>query len=179
MRYASDESDTDDAMSPASKRQVRKAKGKAGASSDEEEAPPSDAAPRCKARMRGRAKEAVEEAAEEVDDSGKEETEPSDVDMSDCDSEDDAPRKPARGKKSARAATKVKKKAKQASLPENALSPQTHCIFRADWTGQVVGDAGQLAAEEAGKIATAAKDCPAVRPRRQLKAWPGRTEACD
>ena len=129
MRYASDESDTDDAMSPASKRQARKAKGKAGASSDEEEAPPSDAAPRSRARRRGRAKKLAGEAAEEADDSGKEETEPSDVDMSDCDSEDDAPRKPARGKKAGRTATMAKKKAKQASLPETELSLQTHCIF--------------------------------------------------
>ena len=123
MRYASDESDTDDAMSPASKRKARKAEKKAGASSDEEEAPPSDALPRSKARRRGRAKEAMKAAAEEVDDSGKQETEPSDVDMSDCDSEDDAPRRPARGKNSRRTATMAKKKAKQASLPE------THCIF--------------------------------------------------
>ncbi len=136
MRYASDESDTDDAMSPASKRRARKAKGRADASSDEEEASPSDAAPRSKARRRGRAKEAVEAAAEEGDDSGKEETEPSDVDMSDCKSEDEAPRKSALGRKAGRAATMVKKKAKQASLLATALSADPlYCVSWLDGKG--------------------------------------------
>ena len=129
MRYASDESDTDDAMSPASKRKARKTKERAGASSDDEEDTLSDAAPRSKTRRRSQAKKAAEAAAEEADDSGKEETEPSDVDMSDGDSEDDAPRKPARGKNSRKTAVTAKKKAKQASLPETALSLQTHCII--------------------------------------------------
>ena len=50
------------------------------------------------------------------DDSDKEETEPSDVDMSGSDSEDEAPCKPARGRKGKQAAAAGKKAAKKASI---------------------------------------------------------------